>query len=40
MFIFTTDQGLWAPQLMCRIMEYDHSLALKEILDQLTLLYI
>ncbi len=40
MFIFTTDQELWARELMCRIMGRDHSLGLKEFLDQLNLLYI
>jgi hypothetical protein len=40
MFIFTTDQKLQTRKLMCRIMGYDHSLDLKEFLDQLNLLYI
>jgi hypothetical protein len=38
-FILTTGQELWARELMCRIMSCDHSLCLKEILDQLNLLY-
>jgi hypothetical protein len=40
MFIFTTDQELWACELMCRIIGGGHSLNLKEFLDQLNLLYI
>jgi hypothetical protein len=40
MFILTTDQELWTRELMCRIMCCDHSLSLKEFLDQLNLLYI
>jgi hypothetical protein len=39
MFILTTDQELWSHELMCRIMVCDHSLGLKEFLDQLNLLY-
>jgi hypothetical protein len=40
MFILTTDQELWTRELMCRIMGCDHSLGIKEFLDQLNLLYI
>jgi hypothetical protein len=40
MFILTTDHELWAHELMCRIIGYDHSLGLKEFLDKLNLLYI
>jgi hypothetical protein len=40
MFIFTTSQELWTRELMTRIMNYDHSLSLKEYLNQLNLLYI
>jgi hypothetical protein len=40
MFILTIDQELWAHELMCCIMGCDNSLGLKEILDQLNLLYI
>jgi hypothetical protein len=40
MFILTTDQELCACEVMCCIMGYDHSLGLKEFLDQLNLLYI
>jgi hypothetical protein len=38
-FILTTDQELWARELICRIMGCDHSLGLKEFLNQLNLLY-
>jgi hypothetical protein len=40
MFIFTTDQELWARELMSCIMGCDHSLSLKEFLNQFNLLYI
>jgi hypothetical protein len=40
MFIFTIDQELWTYELMGRIMDCDHSLDLKEFLNQLNLLYI
>jgi hypothetical protein len=40
MIILTTDQELWARELMWRIMGCDHSLGLQEFLDQLNLLYI
>jgi hypothetical protein len=40
MFIVTTDKELWAHELMCHIMGCDHSLGLKEFLDQLNLIYI
>jgi uncharacterized membrane protein YeiB len=40
MFILTTDQELWTHELMCRIMSYDYSLGLIELLDQLNLLFI
>jgi hypothetical protein len=40
MFILTTDLKLWTCELMCRIMSCNHSLGLKEFLDQLNLLYI
>jgi hypothetical protein len=40
MFILTTNQELLTYELMCRIMGCDHSLGLKEFLDQLNLLYI
>jgi hypothetical protein len=40
MFILTTDQELWARELMYRIMGYGHSPGLKEFLDQLNVLYI
>jgi hypothetical protein len=39
-FILTIDQELWACKLMCHIMGCDHSLGLKQFLDQLNLLYI
>jgi hypothetical protein len=35
MIIFTTDQKLWTRELMKRIISYDHSLSLKEFLNQL-----
>jgi hypothetical protein len=38
-FILTTDQELWARELICRIIGCDHSLGLKEFLNQLNLLY-
>jgi hypothetical protein len=34
------DQELWTCELMSRIMGYDHSLSLKEFLNQLNLFYI
>jgi hypothetical protein len=40
MFIFTTDQKLCTRELMSHIMNCDHSLGLKEYLNQLNLLYI
>jgi hypothetical protein len=40
MFIFIIDQELWVCELMSCIMGYDHSLSLKEFLNQLNLLYI
>jgi hypothetical protein len=40
MFIFITDQELWVRELMSCIMGCDHSLGLKEILNQLNLLYL
>jgi hypothetical protein len=40
MFIFTTDQELCARDLMSHIMGCDHSLGLKEFLNQLNFLYI
>jgi hypothetical protein len=40
MFILTTYQEFWARELICRIMSCDHSLGLKDFLDQLNLLYI
>jgi hypothetical protein len=40
MFILTTGQELCARELMCRIMGCDHSLGLKEFLNQFNLLYI
>jgi hypothetical protein len=40
MFILIRDQELCTHELMCRIMGCDHSLGLKEFLDQLNLLYI
>jgi hypothetical protein len=40
MFILTTCQELCAHELMCRIMDCDHYLGLKEFLDQFNLLYI
>jgi ABC-type microcin C transport system permease subunit YejE len=40
MFILTTNKELWAHELMWRIMGCDHSLSLKEFLDQLNLIYI
>jgi hypothetical protein len=39
-FILTIDQELWTCKLMCHIMGCDHSLGLKQFLDQLNLLYI
>jgi hypothetical protein len=38
--LLTTDQELWTHKLMCRIICCDHSLDLKEFLDQLNLIYI
>jgi hypothetical protein len=40
MFILTTDQELWACEIMGHIIGYDYSLGLKEFLNQLNLLYI
>jgi hypothetical protein len=40
MFILTTDHELWLHELMYRIMDCDHSLSLKDFLDQLNLIYI
>jgi hypothetical protein len=39
-FIFTTDQVLCGHELVERIMKCDHSMGLKECLNQLNLLYI
>jgi hypothetical protein len=39
MFIFTTDQELWARDVMDRIMSCDHSLAQKDILKFILLFY-
>jgi hypothetical protein len=40
MFIFTTDQELWACELIHCIMSCDHSLDIKEYLNQLNLFFI
>jgi hypothetical protein len=40
MFIFTTDQELWAPEIIDHIMGCNHSLGLKNFLNQLNLFYI
>jgi hypothetical protein len=39
MFIFVTYQELWAHELMSRIMSFDHSLYLKDILMFILLLH-
>jgi hypothetical protein len=40
MFIFITDQELCARELISYIIGYNHSLSLKEILNQFNLIYI
>jgi hypothetical protein len=40
MLILTTDQELLTCKIMYRIIGYDHSLSLREFLDQFNLLYI
>jgi hypothetical protein len=39
MFIFTIDQDLWAPELMSRIVSYDHPLGRKDILKFILLFH-